>query len=79
MMDVQRKVRLFARRAVLLGVADVRVTLQLTQLMVHHAKKSPISIASNLTQLREMFDRTAPAVILLDGDIGREKRNWPNR
>jgi signal transduction histidine kinase len=70
MMDVHvRKATIPARRAVLLGVADVGVTLQLTQLMVHHAKKSPISIASNLRQLREMFDRTAPAVILLDGDI----------
>src|SRR5271168_4045055 len=70
MMDaLPRKTVIPARRGVLLGVSDVRITLQLTQLMVHHAKKSPISIASNLKQLREMSDRTGPAVILLDEDI----------
>lgn len=71
---VPRKTVIPGRRGGLLGVADIRVTLQLTQLMVHHAKKSPISIASNLKQLREMSDRTGPAVILLDEDIAAEEK-----
>jgi len=67
MMDISvRKIVMPTRRAVLLGVADVRVTLRLTQLMVYHAKKSPISIALNLAQLQEMAERFVPAVILLD-------------
>lgn len=61
------------RRPVLLGVADRKVSQQLTREVMCHARTSPISVASTFLQLRELSGRIVPAVILLDEQlVGQE-------
>src|ERR1700687_3274674 len=56
-------------RSVLLGVADHGLAQRLTREVVCHARSRPVSIASTLSQMREISGQSSPAAILLDEEL----------
>jgi signal transduction histidine kinase len=66
---VVKKAGIFAGRGALLGVAEPVLARQLAGEIERFANTGPITIAPNLSQLREASARTAPAAILVDQQL----------